>query len=137
MARALRIEYPGALYHVTSRGDRREAIFGDDDDRERFLELLGQAMDRFDATVMAYCLMGNHYHLVLHTRQANLSRLMRHINAVYSQALNWRHGRVGHVFQGRFKAIIVDREDYLLALCRYVEVNPVRASMVEEAGCWN
>ncbi len=93
-------------------------------------------MDRFDATVVAYCLMGNHYHLVLHTRQANLSRLMRHVNAVYSQAFNRRHGVVGHVFQGRFKAIIVDRDAYLLELCRYVELNPVRARMVETAGCW-
>lgn len=136
MARALRIQFPGAVYHVTSRGDRRRAIFVDDADRQRFLELLAEAMDRFDAVVMAYCLMGNHYHLVLHTRQANLSRLMRHVNAVYSQAFNRRHGVVGHVFQGRFKAILVDRDAYLLELCRYVELNPVRAGMVETAACW-
>ncbi len=85
---------------------------------------------------MAYCLMGNHYHIVLHTRQANLSRLMRHLNAGYSQAFNRRHGIVGHVFQGRFKAIIVDKDAYLLDLCRYVEMNPVCAKMVETAACW-
>lgn len=136
MARALRIQFPGAVYHVTSRGDRRQVIFVDDGDRQRFLELLAEAMDRFDGAVMAYCLMGNHYHLVLHTRQANLSRLMRHVNAVYSQAFNRRHGVVGHVFQGRFKAILVDRDAYLLELCRYVELNPVRARMVETAACW-
>lgn len=136
MARALRIEFPGAVYHVTARGDRRKAIFVDDADRQRFLELLAQATDRFEATVMAYCLMGNHYHLVVHTHQANLSRLMRHVNAVYSQAFNRRHGVVGHLFQGRFKAIIVDRDAYLLELCRYVELNPVRAAMVETAANW-
>lgn len=136
MARALRIQFPGAIYHVTSRGDRRKAIFVDDADRRRFLELLADAMDRFDGAVMAYCLMGNHYHLVLQTRLANLSRLMRHVNAVYSQAFNRRHGVVGHMFQGRFKAILVDRDAYLLALCRYVELNPVRAGLVEAAACW-
>ena len=98
MARALRIQFPGAVYHVTSRGDRRNAIFVDNGDRQRFLELLAQGLERFDAVAMAYCLMGNHYHLVLQTRRANLSRLMRHINAVYSQAFNRRHGLVGHVF---------------------------------------
>jgi REP element-mobilizing transposase RayT len=136
MARALRIQFPGAVYHVTSRGDRREPIFVDDCDRQRFLEVLAQAMARFDALVTAYCLMGNHYHLVLHTRRANLSRVMRHINAVYSQAFNRRHDVVGHLFQGRFKAILVDRDAYLLELCRYVELNPVRARMVAAAACW-
>ena len=129
MARPLRIEFPGAIYHVTSRGDRRESIFEDDVDRERFLAVLDQATARFDAQVLAYCLMGNHYHLVLHTRQGNLSLLMRHLNGVYTQAYNRRHGVVGHLLQGRFKAILVDRDAYLLTLCRYVELNPVRAKL--------
>jgi REP element-mobilizing transposase RayT len=136
MSRPLRIEFEDAVYHVTSRGDRREPIFLDDDDRRRFLALLGQACDRFDAAVLAYCLMGNHYHLVLRTRQANLSTLMRHLNGVYTQRFNRRHGRVGHVFQGRFKAILVDAGAYLLALCRYVELNPVRAGLAATAADW-
>lgn len=136
MARPLRIEFPGAVYHVTSRGDRREPIYVDDADREAFLEILALAMGRFDAEVLAYCLMGNHYHLVLHTRAANLSHVMRHINGVYSQAYNRRHGIVGHLFQGRFKAILVDRDAYLLALCRYVERNPAAAGLVPEASQW-
>ncbi|HET7864677.1 MAG TPA: transposase [Burkholderiaceae bacterium] len=130
MSRPLRIEFPGAIYHVTSRGDRREPIFVDDTDRAALHTVLAQGMQRFDAQVLAYCLMGNHYHFVLHTRQANLSRLMRHVNGVYSQPFNRRHGKVGHLFQGRFKAILVDREAYLLEVCRYVELNLVRAGMV-------
>ena len=136
MSRPLRIEFPGAVYHVTSRGDRREPIFVDNEDREALLAVVAQGMERFDAQVLAYCLMGNHYHLVLHTRQANLSRLMRHINGVYTQVFNRRHGKVGHVFQGRFKAILVDRDAYLLALCRYVELNPVAARLVAVPGAW-
>ena len=136
MSRPLRIEFPGAVYHVTSRGDRREPIYRDDEDRNRQLDVLAQAMDRFDAQVLSYCQMGNHFHLVLHTRQANLSRLMRHVNGVYTQTFNQRHGLVGHLFQGRFKAILVDREAYLLALCRYVERNPVAAGVVAAASDW-
>ena len=136
MSRPLRIEFPGAIYHVTSRGDRGEAIYRDDADRQAHLALIAHAMDRFNAQVLAYCLMGNHYHLVLHTRQANLSRLMRHFNGVYTQDYNRRHGLVGHLFQGRFKSILVDRDTHLLALCRYVERNPVAAHMVDAPGEW-
>lgn len=136
MARPLRIEFPGAIYHVTSRGDRREPIFLDDVDRESLIAVLATGMSRFDAQVLAYCLMGNHYHFVLHTRQANLSPLMRHVNGVYTQAFNRRHGKVGHLLQGRFKAILVDRDAYLLEVCRYVELNPVRAGMVSEPAQW-
>lgn len=136
MSRPLRIEFPGAVYHVTSRGDRREPIFDDDADREALLGVIAQAMTRFDAQMLAYCLMGNHYHFVLHTRQANLSALMRHINGVYTQRFNRRHRKVGHLFQGRFKAILVDRDAYLLEVCRYVELNPVRAQMVAAPGEW-
>ena len=136
MSRPLRIEFPGAIYHVTSRGDRREPIFDGDADRHGLLAVIAQAMERFDAEVLCYCLMGNHYHFVLHTRQAKLSRLMRHVNGVYTQDFNRRHGKVGHLFQGRFKAILVDRAAYLLTLCRYVELNPVRARMVAAVGDW-
>ncbi len=134
MVRPLRIEFPGAVYHVTARGDRREPIFDDDGDRELLLAIVGQTLERFDAQMLAYCLMGNHYHFVLHTRRANLSALMRQLNGVYSQAYNRRHGKVGHLLQGRFKAILVDRDSYLLEVCRYVELNPVRAGMVEHPG---
>jgi putative transposase len=139
MVRPLRIEYPGAVYHVTSRGDRREPIAKDDTDRALFLEVLGQALQRFDAMAWAYCVMGNHYHLVLHTREANLSRLMRQINGVYTQTFNRRHGLTGHLFQGRFKAILVDSDSYLLEVCRYVDLNPVRAQMVKrpDAYAWS
>lgn len=136
MSRPLRIEFPGAVYHVTSRGDRREPIFDDDTDRMAFVDVISRALERFDACALAYCLMDNHYHLVLHTRRANLSELMRQINGVYTQAYNRRHGKVGHLFQGRFKGILVDRDAYLLEVCRYVDLNPVRAGMVAEAAQW-
>ncbi|HEY4082289.1 MAG TPA: transposase [Burkholderiaceae bacterium] len=136
MARPLRIEFPGAIYHVTSRGDRREPIFDDDGDRAALLNIVGLMLARFDASALAYCLMGNHYHFVLGTRQANLSAMMRQINGIYSQAYNRRHGKVGHVFQGRFKAILVDRDNYLMEVCRYVDLNPVRAAMVERPADW-
>ena len=136
MSRPLRIEFPGALYHVTSRGDRREDIFVDDTDRARLLAVVAQGLARFDARLFAYCLMGNHYHFVMHTLQGNLSALMRHINGVYTQAFNRRYGEVGHLFQGRFKAILVDRDAYFLEVCRYVELNPVRAHMVAAPGDW-
>jgi putative transposase len=137
MARPLRIEFAGAVYHVTSRGDRRESIFVDDQDRSTLLAVVGHALSRFDAEMLAYCLMGNHYHFVLHTRQANLSRLMRHINGVYTQLFNRRHSKAGHLFQGRFKGILVDRDAYLLEVCRYVELNPVRAGLVKTPQTWH
>jgi REP element-mobilizing transposase RayT len=136
MARPLRIEFPGAVYHVTSRGDRREPIFVDDEDRHALLGIVAQGLSRFNAEALAYCLMGNHYHFVLHTREANLSLLMRHINGIYTQAFNRRHDKVGHLFQGRFKAILVDRDAYLLEVCRYVDLNPVRARLVRKPEAW-
>jgi len=136
MSRPLRIEYPHALYHLTSRGDRREPVFLDDGDRDAFLGVLAQSCQRMDAAAYAYCLMGNHYHLVLTTRRPNLSMFMRQLNGVYTQRFNRRHGKGGHVFQGRFKSIVVDREAYLLELCRYVELNPVHAHMVDAPQDW-
>lgn len=127
MARPLRIEFPGALYHVTTRGNARQDIFLDDEDRQRFLGVLTHVVARFHLLLHAYCLMDNHFHLVVETPDANLSKAMRQLNGVYTQAFNRRHGRVGHLLQGRFKAILVDRDSYLLELCRYVVLNPVRA----------
>lgn len=136
MSRPLRLEFAGALYHVTSRGDRREAIYEDDEDRRRFVELLGQVAGQFNWVFHAWCLMGNHYHLVIETPDGNLSKGMRQLNGVYTQDSNRRHGRVGHLFQGRYKAILVDRDSYLLELARYVVLNPVRANLVAEPGAW-
>jgi putative transposase len=136
MSRPLRIEWPGGLYHVTSRGDRREPIVEDDADRRAWVELLGHTCDRFNWRVHAWCLMTNHYHVVVETPEGNLCSGMRHLNGVWSQQFNRRHGRVGHVFQGRFKAIIVQREAYLLELARYVVLNPVRAGMVADAAAY-
>ena len=133
MARPLRIEYPGALYHVTARGNAKQDIFLDHEDRHRFLTVLGLVVTRFHLRLHAYCLMNNHFHLVVDTPEANMSKAMRHLNGVYTQGFNRRHGRVGHVLQGRFKAIIVDRDSYLLELCRYVVLNPVRAKMTRKA----
>jgi putative transposase len=136
MSRPLRIEFPGAVYHVTARGNRREPIFADDTDRHALLAILAYSLDRHDASTLAYCLMGNHYHLVLRTHRANLSGLMRYLNGVYGQRYNRRHGHVGHVLQGRFHAVLVDHDTYLAAVCRYVEQNPVRANLAATAVDW-
>ena len=136
MARPLRIELPGALYHVTSRGDGREDIYLGDADRRAFLTLLGEVCERFNWWGHAYCLMTNHCHLLVETPDGNLSKGMRQLNGVYTQSTNRRHGLVGHLFQGRFKAILVERDAYLLALARYVVLNPLRAGMVPAAGDW-
>ena len=136
MTRTPRVEYPGALYHVTARGVQRGAIFLDDSDRRQLVRLLASTMNAGNAHAFAYCLMGNHYHFVIQTREANLSALMHRINSSYSQAFNRRHQRAGHLLEGRFKAIHVDREDYLLEVCRYVELNPVRTGLVETPTQW-
>lgn len=136
MTRPLRIEFPGALYHVTARGDRREDIFEDDEDRVLFLETLGDVTRRFKWLCHAYCLMSNHYHLMVGTPDGNLSKGMRHLNGVFTQATNRRHRRTGHLFQGRYKAIVVDGDAYLLELARYIMLNPVRAHMVPTPGIY-
>ena len=133
MARPLRIEYPGALYHVTARGNAQQDIFLDDEDRKQFLGVLSRVVSRFHLLLHAYCLMDNHFHLLVETPEANLSKAMRQLNGVYTQAFNRRRKRVGHVLQGRFKAILVDRDSYLLELCRYVVLNPVRAKQTRKA----
>lgn len=136
MARPLRIEFAGALYHVTARGNERREIFFGDDDRSAFLSILGGVVGRFNWLCHAYCLMTNHYHLLLETPDANLSKGMRQLNGVFTQYVNRTHRRVGHLFQGRFKGILVQKESYLLELARYIVLNPVRAGLVANPGEW-
>lgn len=138
MARPIRIEYAGALYHVTSRGDRREDIYLGDDDRIDWLEVLGETCKRFNWVIHAYCQMSNHYHLLVETIDGNLSKGMRQLNGIYTQHFNRRHNQVGHLFQGRYKAILVQQDSYLLELSRYIVLNPLRvkAKMVESVDQW-
>ena len=136
MARPLRIQFPHAVYHVTSRGNERKAIVRDDTDRNRFVQTLADIVEQYHVICHAWVLMDNHYHLLIETPDANLSRAIRHLNGVYSQDFNHHHHRVGHLFQGRFTAILVDKETYLLELCRYVVLNPVRAGMVKHPRSW-
>ena len=132
MARPLRIEYPGAVYHVTSRGNEKKPVFKDDTDRLNFLNTLQHVNKRYNWICHAYCLMTNHYHLLIETPDGNLSIGMRQVNSVYTQLFNKRHGRAGHLFQGRYKAILIQKDSHLLEVCRYVVLNPVRARMAEK-----
>lgn len=136
MARPLRIEYDGALYHITSRGNERKAIFRDDTDRRGFLDILLKVNEKFNWICHAYCLMNNHYHLVIETPDGNISQGMRRLNGVYTQYFNRQHHRVGHIFQGRYKSILIEKEGYLLEVSRYVVLNPVRARAVEKPEDW-
>lgn len=136
MSRPLRLELAGGLYHVTSRGDGREDIYLSDTDREMWLEVFGQVCRRFNWVCHAWCQMTNHYHLLVETPEANLAQGMRQLNGVYTQRFNRTHERVGHVFQGRYKAILVERDSYLLELARYVVLNPLRARMVKKLETW-
>jgi putative transposase len=136
MARPLRITYPGAVYHVTSRGNEQKPVFLDDEDRAGFLRILGHVTERYHWICHAYCLMDNHYHLLIETPEGNLSIGMRQLNGVYTQLFNRYHKRVGHLFQGRFKAILIQKDSHLLEVCRYVVLNPVRAGMVAKPEEW-
>ena len=136
MTRPLRLEYPGALYHVTARGNRHASIYWDDDDRRAWLGILGLACDRFNFSVHAYCQMTNHYHLLVETVDGGLGRGMRHLNGVYSQDINRRHVLSGHLFQGRYHAVLVQKDSHLLELARYIILNPVRAGIVERPEDW-
>ena len=136
MSRPLRLEIAGGLYHLTSRGDRREDIYKDDADRLTWLEILAQSCERFNWQIHAWCQMSNHYHLIVETAEGNLSAGMRQLNGVYTQTVNRRHQRTGHVFQGRYKGILVERDSYLLELSRYVVLNPVRAGLVKHTKQW-
>jgi REP element-mobilizing transposase RayT len=132
MSRPLRIEYPGAWYYVINRGGRSEDIFRDKKDYDRFVELVKESSDMWNVRIAAYCLMPNHYHLFVQTPDGNLSRLMRHINGVYTQRFNRFHGCDGHLFRGRYKSILVDEDAYLLQLVRYIHRNPVEAGLVDK-----
>ncbi|HAU1295866.1 TPA: transposase [Legionella pneumophila] len=137
MVRPLRIEFAGGLYHITSRGNRKEAIYLSDEDRENFLSVLGDACLKYQWLCHSYCLMTNHYHLLIETPLGNLSKGMRYLNGVYTQKFNKSHKQIGHVLQGRYKSILVEKDSYLLELSRYIVLNPVRAGMVEKADEWS
>lgn len=130
MARQPRVEYEGAFYHVTSRGNLKQNIFFEDADRKKFLDICKRTKERYSYFLHAYVLMENHYHLLIETPLANLSQLMQNINTSYTVFINRKYHRSGHLFQGRYKAIIVDKDNYLLSLSRYIHLNPVRARMV-------
>jgi putative transposase len=136
MSRPLRIEYAGAVYHVTSRGNEKKPVFRTEQDRENFLNTLQHVNKRYNWICHAYCLMTNHYHLLIETPDGNLSLGMRQLNGVYTQLFNKLHGRTGHLFQGRFKAILIQKDSHLLEVCRYTVLNPVRARMVQRPEDW-
>ena len=136
MSRPLRLQFPGALYHITSRGDDREPIYLDDSDRTEFLAILSRVCERYNWSCHSYCLMTNHYHLLMETHAATLARGMRQLNGVYTQRFNRAHSRVGHVYQGRYSAVLVQKERHLLEVLRYIVLNPVRAEMVSMAEDW-
>lgn len=137
LSRPLRLEFAGALYHVTARGNERNWIFFEDDDFILFLSVLDEVCERHNWAIHAYCLMNNHYHLLIETPDGNLSKGMRQLNGVFTQRINRKHNRLGHLFQGRYKSILVDQETYLLELCRYIVLNPVRAKMVDTPDEWH
>ncbi len=130
MGRAWRIEYEGALYHVLSRGNERREIFYGDDDRRMFMATLGDMAERFEIDLYAYVLMSNHYHLLLRTRRPNLSRAMQWFGVTYTNRFNAKNGRIGHLFQGRFKTMLVESDAYLVRLSFYIHRNPLRAALV-------
>jgi putative transposase len=132
MARQLRIQYPGAIYHVTCRGNERKEIYKDDRDREAFLEILARALQIYTLKLLSYVLMNNHFHLLVETPLGNLGEFMRQFNVSYTGYYNRRHRRTGHLYQGRYKGIIVDKESYLSILSRYIHLNPIRVRGMKE-----
>jgi putative transposase len=134
MARPARICFPGALYHVIARGNAREAVVRDDEDRAAFIATVARVVERYSLVLYAYCLMNNHYHLALETPLANLPLAMRQLNGLHAIRFNRRYDRVGHVFQARYRGILIEKETYLLNVCRYVVRNPVRAGICADAG---
>ncbi|MBK5276808.1 MAG: transposase [Desulfuromonadales bacterium] len=133
MARQLRIQYPGAVYHVTCRGNEQRKIFLDDEDRMRFLRILAQSLNIYSAKLYAFVLMDNHFHVLLETPLGNLSEIMRHFNISYTGYFNRRHKRVGHLYQGRYKSILVEKEAYLSVLSRYIHLNPIRLKKLQKS----
>ena len=131
MSRPLRIQYPNAWYHVMNRGRRGDPVFQSKEDYQRFIDILHEAIELFSLRISAYCLMTNHYHLLVQTPEANLSRCMRHINGVYTQRFNAQYGYDGPLFRGRYKAVLVGKDSYLLQLVRYIHKNPIRAGIVK------
>ncbi|MFH1438330.1 MAG: transposase, partial [Pseudomonadota bacterium] len=136
MARRIRLEYPGATYHVMSRGNNKQRVFFDREDYELFLSILKEVTVRFNWLCHVYCLMLTHYHLLIETMEANLSRGMHYLNTIFAQSFNKKHIRVGHVFQGRYKAIFIQKERYLVALSKYIAANPVKEGLVEKPDDW-
>lgn len=136
MSRPLRIEYPGAIYHITSRGNDKKKIFCEAEDRKKFLEILNLVKDRYHWICHGYCLMDNHYHLIIETPEGNLSKGMRQLNGIYTQGFNKRRNRTGHIFQGRYKSILIEKDSHLLEVCRYIVLNPVRAGMIKSVEQW-
>jgi putative transposase len=136
MGRPLRIQYPGAWYHVTSRGNERKPIFKGNEDRKRFLSYLASANERYGGMIHVYCLMDNHYHLLIETPRSNLSQILHHINGAYTNYYNAKRKRAGHLFQGRYKAIIVEKDAYFQELSRYIHLNPVRADIAERPSAY-
>ena len=130
MARPIRIVYEGALYHVTSRGNERKRIFQNSDDRRKFLSIINEAYQRYGIFLHCFVLMDNHYHMMIETPKGNLIQAMHYINGKYTLFYNWRHKRTGHLFQGRYKGILVEKDEYLLELSRYIHLNPVRTGEV-------
>ena len=132
MARSLRIQYPEAYYHVTCRGNERKEIFADDYDRRIFLEKLAGSLEVYNVNLLGYVCMINHFHLLINTPDGNLADFMRHFNICYTSAFNRRYNRVGHLYQGRYKAFLIDADNYLLAVSRYIHLNPVRVAGLAE-----
>ncbi len=126
MTRPLRLQYPGAFYHITNRGNERKPIFRDDADRAQFLKILAQSKDNYQAVIHGLVLMTNHYHLLVETPLGNLAEFMRYFNITYTSHFNRRHNRVGHLFQGRYKSVLVDKDTYLSAVSKYIHLNPVK-----------